>query len=216
MTQKGLVRGLAASLMGACFFAGLSIATSVAMLARVEPTLVSPHGLLIRGAPDMLVWITFALIAMALALVSLVLVKKVTDAEAVKRDFGVVAKILWVLVFLNGFLAIATIFLALFSLGIEGMGERAATALQRRYWLGTFVPVLLAAAVNAVGAYFLRTIAGGKMLMMNIFKKVNLSVAIAATVLMVIASLYALHGRESSSSGSTNQNWEWILRGRGF
>jgi hypothetical protein len=164
----------------------------------------------------MLVWIMFAIMALTLALVSLVLVKKVTDGEAVKKELGAASKILWVIVFLNGFLAVATIFLAIFSLGIEGMGERAATALQRRYWLGTFVPVLLAAAANAVGAYFLGVIAGGKVSMMNIFKKINLIVAIVAVVLMVVASLFALHSREGSSSGNTNQNWEWVLRGRGF
>ncbi|MCL2371247.1 hypothetical protein FWC63_00685 [Candidatus Saccharibacteria bacterium] len=215
MTQKGLVRCLTAALVGACFFAGLSVATSIAMFARVEPTLVSPFGLIVRGAPDMLVWISFAIASLTLAIISLILVQKATDSEAVKKNFSIASKVLWGVVLINCFLAVATIFIAIFSLGIEGMGERMASALQRRYWLGTFVPTLMAAGINGVAAYFLGVIAGGKMTMMNTFKKINLGIAIGAIVLMVASSLFALHSTPSNTT-STSQNWDWILRGRGF
>jgi hypothetical protein len=185
------------------------------MFARVEPALVSPFGLVFRGAPDMLVWISFAIAALTLAIISLLLMKKVTDGEAVKRDFAVATKALWVVVLLNCFLAVAAIFIAVFSLGIEGMSERVSTALQRRYWLGVFVPTLVAAAINGVGTYFLGQIAGGKMTAMNIFKKIGLGVAILAMVLMIASSLFVLRA-DDNSSGTSSQGWEWILRGGGF
>lgn len=217
--QKGLVKGLVASLVGGSFFAGLSIATSIAMLAKVTPTLVSPFGLLFSGAADaywqLLVWVSFAIAAILLAIVPFVLVKKVTDGEAVKTEFAKGAKVLWVVVALNAFLAIATIFVSLFSMGIEGMGEKTAEALQKRYWLGTFVPVLVAALVNGIGAFFLNAIAKGKMTLMNTFKIVNICVAGVAVVLMVVASLVTLHPKQSSSSNNS-YDLDTILRGMGY
>jgi hypothetical protein len=217
--QKSLVRGLAASLVGGSFFAGLSIATSIAMLAKVTPTLVSPFGLLFSGAGDaywqLLTWVSFAIAAILLAVVPFLLVKKVTDGEAVKSEFARGAKVLWVIVALNLFLAVATIFVALFSLGIEGMGEKTAEALQKRYWLGTFVPVLVAALVNGAGAFFLGMIAKGKMAMMNTFKIANICIAGVAVALMVVASLVTLHPKQNSSS-SDSYDLDTILRGMGY
>ncbi|MCL2038570.1 hypothetical protein FWG86_01545 [Candidatus Saccharibacteria bacterium] len=218
--QKGLVKSLAASLVGGSFFAGLSIAVSIAMLAKVMPTLVSPFGLLISGSGDaywqMLIWISFAIAAIGLAIVPFVLVKKVTDGEMVKHEFAKGAKILWVIVALNMFLAVATIFISLFSMGIEGMSEKAAGALQKQYWLGTFVPVLVAALVNGVGAFFLGAIASGKMKLMNTFKVASICVAGVAVALMVVASLVTLHPKQSSGSGSSDYNLDMILRGMGY
>jgi hypothetical protein len=214
-TQKGLVRGLAASMVGGSFFAGLSIATSIALLAKVDPTLVSPFGLIFSGAPDLLVWISFAIAAVLLAIVPLMVVKKVTDGEAVKKDFAIATKVLWGVVALNMFLAIATIFISLFSLGIEGMSEKTAEAMQKRYWLGTFVPVLVAALVNATAAYFLGAIAKGKMTLMNTYKAVNIGIAAVAVVLMVVASLIALHPKKNSGS-SSDYDWNTILQGMGY
>ena len=216
--QKGLVRGLAVALVGGSFFAGLSIAASIALLAKVDPTLVSPFGWIFSGAPDLLIWISFAVAAMGLAIVPLVVVKKITDGEAVKKDFAVAAKVLWGVVALNAFLAIATIFISLFSLGIEGMSEKTASALQKQYWLGTFVPVLVAALVNGVGAFFLGSIAKGKMTLMNTFKIAQISVAGVAVVLMVVSSLLALHPRSNNSGSSNNSSYDldMLLRGMGF
>ena len=218
--QKGIVRGLAASLVGGSFFAGLSIATSIALLAKVTPTLVSPFGLLLSGAADpywqLLVWISFAIAAILLAIVPFALVKKVTDGEMVKSEFAKGAKILWVVVALNVFLAVATIFISLFSMGIEGMSEKTAEALQKRYWLGTFVPVLVAALVNGAGAFFLGSIAKGKMALMNIFKIASICIAGVAVVLMIVASLVTLHPKKGSGSSSSSYDLEMILRGMGY
>ncbi|MDR0979880.1 MAG: hypothetical protein LBM12_01855 [Candidatus Nomurabacteria bacterium] len=216
--QKSIVKGLVASLAGGSFFAGLSIATSIGLLAKVTPTLVSPFGIIFDGAGQnwqLLTWVSFAIAAILLAVVPFILAKKVTDGEVVKAEFAKGAKVLWAVVALNGFLAIATILMSLFSLGIEGMSEKAASAMQKQYWLGTFVPVLVAALVNGVGAFFLGAIAKGKMALMNTFKIASIVIAGVAVVLMVVASLVTLHPKKGSDSNDV-YNANSILKDLGL
>ncbi|MCL2001889.1 hypothetical protein FWG76_00590 [Candidatus Saccharibacteria bacterium] len=218
--QKGLVKGLALSLMAGSIFAGLSIATSVAMFARVTPTLVSPFGLLFSGIPPLLMWISFGLAAILLAIVPFIVVKKITDGDAVKESFSTASRVLWAVAALNAFLAFATLFISLFSAGIEGISESAAEAMQKQYWLGTFVPVFMAAGVNAASAFFVGNIAKGKMALMNTFKIVNIGIAGLAIVMMLVANMVVRPTDKSSRESraywysiTTNMDLSSLIRG---
>jgi len=137
--------------------------------------------------------IIFGVLALVLAIFGLTSVNKITDADALKKAWGLNKRFFGLIA---AAYAINLVTIAIYSLMSIKKG---AGKFQAELWLESFIPSLVMGAVAFGISSISKAIAGGKTQLVRTMSYIALSVASVAFIMMMVEQLVSIHGKKSVS-----------------
>lgn len=193
--HKSLAGVNAWSIALACFFGFAGVFAAIAAFtvkAKTPwsfsmPVLTGLLGANTVGTVSMLLLGT--LFALVMGIIGIVTIGKVTDGEALKKNWGCIAKTLFAIVLIYAIDLVALILYSLISIGISK-----GTKLQRNIWLNSFLPTFIMALGTCAMAFIAKSIAGGKMENARLASFIGIGLGAVSFVLSFIAIMVTLYG----------------------
>jgi MFS family permease len=145
----------------------------------------------IAGVPTLFL---AAFISVVFGLIGILTLKKITDAEVLKKSYAKVSAFFAIVSVILTSIAVGTIIYALLALGEKSGVD------QGDLWLSGFLPALILAVASVVATIIAKQVAAGKTAILRIFSLIALGVAVLGFILVVISTLVNFYGKKTSSS----------------
>jgi hypothetical protein len=196
---QGLLAPLNAfSIVFAAFFGVVSVFGAIAAFTAAAKTSWSFGIPLINTFNTTSVSTLFvtAFVAAAFAVIGFITLKKITDAEALKKSYATASNVLTIVAVILTSITVATILYALLALG------KSSGVSQGPLWLNSFLPVLIMTAM-VIGAKILtKKVADGNTALLRVFGLIALGAGGLGFILVIVATLVGFYGSGSSSTST--------------
>jgi hypothetical protein len=192
-TPQGLLATINAfSIAFATFFSVNSIFGAIANFTKGEWTFSIPVIGQFSVVKDSSTLFMTAFIAVVFALVGLLTLKKITDAEILKKAYTKISSFFAIISVILTSIAAGTIIYALLALGEKSGVD------QGDLWLSGFLPALILAATSVAVTVLTAKIASGKTALLRVLSLIALCVAAVGFILVVISTLVNFYAEKSS------------------
>lgn len=189
LSQNLIIAVNAISFTGAAIFGGIGIFAAIANFTKGDWRIYSSGIESLIGGIDTSFFL--AILALALGILARYTIKKITNADLLKKAYGIVAAVSVVLTTL--FVAVA-VSIALYAL--IGIGSKAIS--QKELWLNGFLSAMIAAAVACGVAYVAKKVSAGKIAILPIATNIALGVSSLSLLLMIISTVVNIYGSSNS------------------
>lgn len=163
--------------------------------------------------------VIMGLLAVAFGIVGLLTLGKITDATALSKSWGVVAKTFFVLATVYVVSMVGIMIYSLLSLGRKGYN-------QGGLWLNSFLPNVITAGLAIGMALMAKKISDGKTAMLRVLSMIAMGAAGVGFILIVVQTLVGFYAQKgtSSSNGSSSGDYgemldntrDWLDSMRGY
>ena len=148
------------------------------------------------------------MLALCGGVIGLLTLKKLTNIEAVKKSWKVVAEVFGII---TGLFIVGLIATALYAL--LGVGEKSGVS-QGDLWLSTFLPMVIKTAAAGAISCVAQKVAEGKVEVLRIFSFVAVGIAAVALIIVVVQTLVGFYGKNTtgrSASSSYDDDWSSLF-----
>lgn len=196
----------AASIAVAVFFGAIALFGGIALFTRGSWKFDMP-GLTALfsetyGASTVMMTAAIAVLA---GVVGMITLRKITDINAMKKAWLLVAKI-----FIGVTILYALEMITIMIYALMGLGEKSGVD-QGDLWLSAFLPVVIKGLVAAALAVIGKLISDGKTEVLRVMSFVGIGIAAVGLVLVFISTLVNFYAKGSSSSrgSDSSYNIDW-------
>lgn len=204
LSSKAVVAVNAVTVTGALYLGILAIMGGVSALAKWKWS--------VFGTPEVKTWLfggasslfTVAVLAVALAVMGYATINKITDANALKKAYGVVAVVMTVWA---GLMAVGVLATGLY--GLMGVGDKSGIS-HTSLWLGDFIPLVIKLVVTVGLALLARKIAEGKIEVLRLMSLVMLGIVGLGLILAVVQTFIGFYAKPASSLDSL-KDWTTLF-----
>ena len=197
LPQNLIVAVNAISFAGAAIFGGLGIFAAIANFTN--------DWIIYGGGIESLVGAVatsffLAVLALCFGLLAKFTIKKITNADLLKKAYGIVAVVAGLLAVLFVVVAVSVAIYALIVVGSKYVD-------QGDLWLSGFLSALIAAVVAGGTAYLAKKITTGKIAILPLATNAVLGVASLSFLLMIISTIVNTYGDSPSSGLNSLDDW---------
>jgi len=193
LSQNLIVAVNAISFGGAAIFGGIGIFAAISNFTKGS-WYIYGYGIetLISGIATSFF---LAVLAVLFGLLAKYTIKKITNADLLKKAYETLAVITLILSVL--FVAVA---LSIAIYALIGVGSKSIS--QKELWLNSFLPALIAAVVTGIVACISKKVARGYIAILPLATNIVLGVASVSLILMIVSTAVNIYGKSSSKKAS--------------
>ena len=203
LSQNLIVAVNAISFGGAAIFGGIGIFAAISNFTKGS-WYIYGYGIesLVSGIATSFF---LAVLALLLALLAKYTIKKINNADLLKKTYETLAVITLILTTLFVAIALSVAIYALIGVGSKSIN-------QKELWLNGFLPAFIAAVVTGAVAFISKKVAAGKIAILPLATNIVLGVASVSLLLMIVSTVVEIYGKSSSQKANDlyNDLYNWI------
>ena len=203
LSQNLVIAVNAISFGGAAIFGGIGIFAAIANFTKGSWYI---YGYGIESLVSVIATSFFlAVLALLLALLAKFTIKKINNADLLKKTYETLAVVTLILTTLFVAIALSVAIYALIGVGSKSID-------QKELWLNGFLPALIAAVVTGTVAFIGKKVAKGKIAILPLATNIVLGIASVSLLLMIVSTVVEIYGKSSSQKANDlyNDLYNWL------
>ena len=201
--QKKLSQNLIVAI-NAASFGGAAIFGSIGILAAISNFTEGSWYIYGSGIESLIggVAMSFflAVLAFVLGVIAKSTIKKITNADLLKKSYGTLTVVACIIGALATTVAISVAIFALIVIGSKSYD-------QKELWLNSFLPAIIVSAITFCTAWFTRKISSGNIASLPLATNIVLGIASVSLLLTVISTIVVVYGTSSKSTGGSGKSY---------
>jgi len=203
LSQNLVIAVNAISFGGAAIFGGIGIFAAIANFTKGS-WYIYGYGIesLVSGVATSFF---LAVLALLLGLLAKFTIKKINNADLLKKTYETLAVVTLILTTLFVAIALSVAIYALIGVGSKSID-------QKELWLNGFLPALIAAVVTGTVAFIGKKVAKGKIAILPLATNIVLGIASVSLLLMIVSTVVEIYGKSSSQKANDlyNDLYNWL------
>jgi len=203
LSQNLVIAVNAISFGGAAIFGGIGIFAAISNFTKGSWYI---YGYGIESLVSVIATSFFlAVLALLLALLAKFTIKKINNADLLKKTYETLAVVTLILTTLFVAIALSVAIYALIGVGSKSID-------QKELWLNGFLPALIAAVVTGTVAFIGKKVAKGKIAILPLATNIVLGIASVSLLLMIVSTVVEIYGKSSSQKANDlyNDLYNWL------
>ncbi|MDR0591153.1 MAG: hypothetical protein LBG75_01155 [Candidatus Nomurabacteria bacterium] len=169
-----------------------SVLTAAANFTKGEWLFTSPY---FNGLTNIPLTLVLSVAAVLFAVIATITLKKITDADILKKAYSIVAVVAITATVIALSAALSAVLLSLLTVGVEGNDQGA-------IWLSGFLPAMIVAVITTGLALLAKAVACGKISILPVVTYAVLGIASFSLLLWIISDLVYLYSDNDASEYS--------------